>query len=435
MDYLKRFFKSKAQKNIAEPEVTSILTEIIENEATTFDMQHSARENAGTSVVLTLAVPLPTKDVAGWFGGSPRLPEDLAWPQIEGTPLCFVAQIDLTQVPQKIWSGVGPRSGQLAFFILPERAEVKVLHVDGPLVLREGPSPVAAHWYRKHRNAETTRTHFPEWPVKLTQHVGELPSPNGWRKGCAPDFPDPYKDEGLNLADPAHHPFSEATLEILISGASRAFEERLALMAQFLETKKLKDDTREALMAMQVEVQNSRTHFLKLADNLALSRQTFKRNAVAPHIEAFENLLIGNVFYQRDDEAGCATIEVSPAKLTASYADNRSGFASGYLRQHLQKAKEVYLEAPEQLPHEVRARIEKIIAYEASYECGGMSHPPKGFIYTSHGPASPNEVLLELPTSDLIGWIWGDMYSLVLTIARDDLAKGRFDDIIVDITN
>lgn len=64
-----------------------------------------------------------------------------------------------------------------------------------------------------------------------------------------------------------------------------------------------------------------------------------------------------------------------------------------------------------------------------------MSHPPKGFIYTPYGPSSPNEVLLELPTSDLLGWIWGDAYSVVLIIARNDLANGKFDNIIVDITN
>ena len=64
-----------------------------------------------------------------------------------------------------------------------------------------------------------------------------------------------------------------------------------------------------------------------------------------------------------------------------------------------------------------------------------MSNPPLGFIYRPHGQSTPNEVILELQTSDLIGWIWGDIYSVVLTIARKDLAKGRYDNIMVDITN
>ena len=60
---------------------------------------------------------------------------------------------------------------------------------------------------------------------------------------------------------------------------------------------------------------------------------------------------------------------------------------------------------------------------------------PVGHLYTPFGPGTENEVLLELRTSDLLGWCWGDMYTVVLFVARNDLAAGRFDRISAEITN
>ncbi|WP_395450291.1 DUF1963 domain-containing protein [Aminobacter sp. UC22_36] len=43
--------------------------------------------------------------------------------------------------------------------------------------------------------------------------------------------------------------------------------------------------------------------------------------------------------------------------------------------------------------------------------------------------------LLELPTSNLMGWMFGDVDNLVLTIRKQDLAAGRFDDLRVQVSN
>ena len=64
-----------------------------------------------------------------------------------------------------------------------------------------------------------------------------------------------------------------------------------------------------------------------------------------------------------------------------------------------------------------------------------LVHVPTGHIYSPFGPGSPNEVLLELPTSTLAGWTWGDSYSIVFIIKRADLASGNFDNVVFDITN
>jgi uncharacterized protein YwqG len=58
-----------------------------------------------------------------------------------------------------------------------------------------------------------------------------------------------------------------------------------------------------------------------------------------------------------------------------------------------------------------------------------------GAMNASADTASPNEVLLEIQTSNLVGWIWGDCYSIVLLIEREALRRGDFSNVAFDISN
>ena len=63
-------------------------------------------------------VPLVAEtDYRSWLGGAPRLPDPFNWPQRDGKPLHFLAQIDCAALPPGIWGGLGPRAGWLAFFV------------------------------------------------------------------------------------------------------------------------------------------------------------------------------------------------------------------------------------------------------------------------------------------------------------------------------
>ena len=53
-----------------------------------------------------------------------------------------------------------------------------------------------------------------------------------------------------------------------------------------------------------------------------------------------------------------------------------------------------------------------------------MGHIPSRHVYMDLGDDAPEVVLLELESSTLSGWMWGDVYSLVIFIRRDDLAAG-----------
>lgn len=50
------------------------------------------------------------------LGGRPDLPDDMAWPTLRGSPLRFVAQVDLDGIAAMDPSGVLPSSGLLSFF-------------------------------------------------------------------------------------------------------------------------------------------------------------------------------------------------------------------------------------------------------------------------------------------------------------------------------
>jgi hypothetical protein len=44
-------------------------------------------------------------------------------------------------------------------------------------------------------------------------------------------------------------------------------------------------------------------------------------------------------------------------------------------------------------------------------------------------------VLLELPTSHLMGWIWSDANDILFGLSRDALRAGRFDEVWISFSN
>jgi len=70
------------------------------------------------------AVRLVKSEPAGTrskLGGLPSLPDDLEWPSWKGTPLVFLAQIDLSELPRPILMDDWPSDGVLYFFYHPDQ--------------------------------------------------------------------------------------------------------------------------------------------------------------------------------------------------------------------------------------------------------------------------------------------------------------------------
>lgn len=91
------------------------------------------------------------------LGGDPDLPPALAWPQIEGEPMVFVAQLDLAELADYQAAAELPREGLLSFFYAPIPPEgfglehpVAVLHLLDLDALQRRPSPEPRDRLRPH---------------------------------------------------------------------------------------------------------------------------------------------------------------------------------------------------------------------------------------------------------------------------------------------
>ncbi len=432
---LEKIFGKRKPDRTSRELAVKMLHGIRENEAATDAMLTDARNSSEPYVLLTPVVPLPAHQSAGWFGGAPCLPDDVAWPEIEGEPLRFVCQVDLSALPRNIWSGLGPRKGWLAIFLhADETAHAKetaptVLHVDGQLKWREGPGQADAVWFRPRRSP--VQAHSPRWPIMITEHVGQPPPPTGWRKGKAPGLPDPRKAQTPDLSDAAFHPFSEATLAALLN----AIEGQLSLGRKHIDvllTRKHRDGGRTELDGMLLQASTSIGQFSRIRDLLTPFTKDFQRGPVQDLVTQLADIPFCYAHYLKDDEDGYAVFNSSTLRLCDKPVGQWWHMYADQLYRHAVCA---YTRSPEMLHPELRARMEMVWQFDALHERGAMGHAPVGHVYTPHGPTTKNVVLLELRTSDMVGWMWGDTYSIVLFIGRNDLARGNFRNVTFEITN
>ena len=63
----------------------------------------------------------------------------------------------------------------------------------------------------------------------------------------------------------------------------------------------------------------------------------------------------------------------------------------------------------------------------------GMGHIP--FKYVHEFDPATEVTLLELPSSGLMSWMFGDVDNLVLTMKKTDLAAGNFGKVKVQVSN
>jgi len=111
----------------------------------------------------------------GWVGGNPSMPSDIPWPEVDGNPCNFYYQINCSILPAGLWGGMGPRDGWLLFFADREHfGNVRIIYS------KELGQEVAAptrpnHYYGPFSKVERYFTIAsdveglpPRWPIKLT---------------------------------------------------------------------------------------------------------------------------------------------------------------------------------------------------------------------------------------------------------------------------
>jgi uncharacterized protein YwqG len=105
----------------------------------------------------------------------------------------------------------------------------------------------------------------------------------------------------------------------------------------------------------------------------------------------------------------------------------------GFETYRRDRAKHVYARDPESLPAEVRTDCEEIWKDMAAHEMGGMGHVP--WQYMDEFDEGHDAALLELSSSGLMNWMFGDVHSMVFTITNADLAAGAFDRVKMRVSN
>ena len=439
------FWRKLMEKKLAEPPAAtpalsadfakSLLAGLQENLVA--DQQQEARKKIPRAfAVLSPVVPLPPASQAGWFGGVPRLPKGVNWPTIDGEPGRFVCQIDLTALPQNMWNGAGPREGWLAVFMHPQKLKPAVLHFTGGLFQRhEGPPQGDGFWFRPFDpTGQTWHQRSPEWPIDITSRVGPLPETAKYRKGFAPGFPDPRKDEVFDVSNPAQIPFNGPTFELLLASIESELL-KTSNQISVLTAKELTSHDREKITHAVTVVRETFAEIGAIRRLLLDQVFLFEGQSVIDLLQRLVALRAPAIKRLDDDKAGKMVIDVQVHALAIPRALGQPCWQRDYLGRLYRYGYHSYLRDPSSLPVAQKTRLEAILAFEAAYEHGAMGHAPTGHLHTPYGPGTPTEVLLELPTSDLIGWCWGDMYKVAFFINRDRLEMGRFDGVTAEITN
>ncbi|HUL06210.1 MAG TPA: DUF1963 domain-containing protein [Candidatus Acidoferrum sp.] len=118
---------------------------------------------------LQLRAPYETsRSVSSWLGGAPHAPRDFTWPNdVDGTPLHFLAQIDLASLKPEPETGARPpglpEEGALLVFVGRSYAcpilDAQDMKRAVPLALPESLAPISKHGFFSEERSFTC------WPI------------------------------------------------------------------------------------------------------------------------------------------------------------------------------------------------------------------------------------------------------------------------------
>ena len=425
------------------------------------------------SVRLVPQIPIrDQKAPRSWLGGRPRLPPAMPWPEIDGTPCDFIAQIALADLPAELWHGLGPRAGWLALFLHPTsyRGHLLVIPELGPA--RDAPNPPAEKdgWYNPYgwRRKDAVQQRYllralPEWPVDVVvSPAGETSEEEAPRDGLSMSL---YKT-GFDLADPAYHPFDWAGMRALADSALAALEfrygreipspnpleqqlagleARLAAGAPPAEAGKQPEpytgdkiaemkhraaalrelipasaEARRLGVSALAAVRQIATEIHDQAGRLPFTPQ--RAQALLARMQAIHWMHVARL---RDPQGrpGAELIEPRVLPITVHHPD-AGLFGWDYHVLHFDMARHAYCGDIASVPAATRALYEPLwrdLATKSAPQLGGF---PRAHV-SAFAPET-DVVVLEVPSSQLMGWQFGDVDDLVLLMTREQVAAGRF---------
>jgi hypothetical protein len=392
------------------------------------------------AVTLRLVPQIPLRDAIStnsWLGGRPRLPEGMVWPQIDGEPADFLAQIDCASLPPALWDGLGPRDGALAFFIHRRGYHMQVLHlrdtdvaVAPPLALDDPDGWFGPHGGLRFGDLESFAVRaFPEWPVDLVAVRPGEPDP---RVEADPnDIGATLYNRSYDIADPAFHPFDWGSMTAMVA----ILEMRLDRLTT--DAAPAPGASAEVIVASEQRAAINREARDRAAEIIAIVRESAAKEAflasdASAVMAALHAIHWVKAVHRIDPETGAEVHDTITLPLTTHRAD-AALWVHDYQAILFDRAKHVWCANPDSLSAPMRAFYEPYWRDLADREMAAIGHEP--FRYVHDYDEDRDAVLLELPTSGLMSRMFGDCDNLVVTIDKADLAIGDFSRLRVQVSN
>lgn len=431
------------------------------------------------SVRLVPQVPIhQPENATAWLGGGARLPEGFDWPDEEGIKLQLIAQFDCASLPANVWEGLGPRHGWLAIFLNPRTAKPFVAHFADAGSYQASPAidtdcAIVGLSMRpsKHDDRPLPVPAFPRWPVDVVTVLnGENdPRQEGWSNIHHARYAEQW-----DVTEPRFHPIDWPSAQVLMEMALKTVEKRLARhpLPKFLEPQMLAEAEAKIevaraegadagkLLAMKLTLDEhkalakvaafSREHgeaiaekltALKASVNSLAATKPFSIDLITPILAEMKQIewlaksvppLYRNGKQLTPEQRAEEGVSVRSLPITAHHQDGLT-FAHSYVNYLHDRAKHLYAADPASLPDALRADCETLWKDQAAHDMGGLGHVPWGYVHEFD--SGQDVTLLELPSSNLMNWQFGDVDHLVLTLKKADLAQGRFDQVLMQVSN
>ncbi|MEM9798595.1 MAG: DUF1963 domain-containing protein [Pseudomonadota bacterium] len=375
----------------------------------------------------------PSSDAKSWIGGTPTLPNGMDWPEAAGEPMAFLAQIYLPDLPEMIWGGLGPRAGSLAFFSVVKNGaltlDIFAIHLDEPSLRSVVSDRDATGFYfgtdgdRAYDLLADCGVSVPRrpfcWPVEVEPLDGqELPTrPSKLRDRNNPRW---LWQREAKLSDPAYQPFNWASARLLVESLRRSQE-------QIIGWRERSREKAPKLIGRDIASRRRAVGRLEvIAEDIAMREGPFQEL----DWEALHKSLLAVVVESAEQkEPGSEELCLMPEQSVISERNALKTF----LLPFEMIVKDAYLTEPNAVAGSIREALEAVWRFDAAHE-----FPTMGGVVGENFPYARYEdpvFLLDLPSGDLVGWMFGDVAHLGIFIAPDDLKAGHFDKCWAAVSN
>lgn len=226
---------------------------------------HLHRQGARLRPIVPLAAG---ENYLSWLGGCPYLPDPFSWPQRDGKPLHFVAQIDCAALPRDIWGGLGPRTGWLAFFVgMAEGICAEVVHAPQLGPKRRPPAKSRFYFLPSMLGAvPEVYDEIPQWPVDVLAHADGDPDP------YQSIVTNPALHPEIDLGQAQFQPYDWDTFQALLKTAKAAASSNIAFNTRYLRSALARASLPKPDVAVREQVLDAATQMRERFEKIDKSR-------------------------------------------------------------------------------------------------------------------------------------------------------------------